>query len=41
MGALSLARLAHAHDLEQHGGLESSPVVREPAAEAVGSRRAA
>jgi hypothetical protein len=41
MGALSLARLAHAHQLERRGRLEPAPVVAERTAEPVAGRRAA
>jgi uncharacterized membrane protein YphA (DoxX/SURF4 family) len=41
MGALTLARLADAHYVESHGGVESAPVANEPMAEPVGTRRAA
>ena len=41
MGALSLARLAHAHQLERRGQLEPAPLVAEPGARPVSSRRVA
>jgi len=39
MGALSLARLAHAHQMERRGQLETAPVVAEAERELAGSRR--
>ena len=38
MGALSLARLAHAHELERRGQLETAPVVAEAERELVRGR---
>ena len=41
MGALSLARLAHARQMELQGELASTPVAAEPERELVAGRRAA
>src|SRR5438105_2146232 len=40
VGALSLARLAHAHQLERRGELQPAPVAVESTAEPVSGRRA-
>jgi|ERR1051326_2633037 hypothetical protein len=39
MGALSLARLAHAHQLEVHGQVETEQVVTQPSVGAAGAGR--